>query len=89
MTDRAIDAMNYPVATVMGADINAWTAVHAASGWTAGRVGIDFGASLAIHESWEQWQALTGSTPATTAGVVDRLIDTTAFVGGWIGSKLI
>lgn len=89
MPPQVRKVLDTPVLTVAGAGVNGWTAGHAATGWAFGRAGVDFGASLALHEAWEQWQSITGSTPDTTAGVVDRLIDTSAFVGGWVGAKLL
>lgn len=84
MPESVREVLDTSFFSVLGADVNVWSALHAASGWTLGKGGIDFGASLALHEMWEQWQSIVGSTPSTRAGMVDRILDTSFYVVGWV-----
>lgn len=87
LPEQVQQALGTPIATVAGADISGWTACHALAGFAFGSANVDFGASIAVHQAWEQWQSLVREHPEMFPDIVDRLFDTSAFVGGWIFSR--
>src|SRR3990172_7863117 len=65
--------------------IQRWSLMHFLSGLVVGILfpQVDYVCALLLHTLWELWQILVGSTPLTTRGAVDILLDTCFFMAGF------